>query len=169
MKRNVGRVLFAMAVLLPTILVAQEKSAASGQTLVVKVKYKGKGTVDDKHKIYVMVIDSDPYAAEGLADATSDKPVDPKQAEGKKVAYILQRQSASSKEQDVTFTGLKKSPVYVIAFLDQPGTYEQTSGPSSGSPSGQYGSAPGKPEPIKLKDGKPTEVKLQFDDTSKVP
>ena len=165
----VTRIAVVMLIVLAMIAGAQEKPATGGQTLVVKVKYKGKGTVDEKHKIYVMVVNSDPFAAEGMADATSDKPVDPAQAQGKKIAYILQKQATSGKEQDLTFTGLKTSPVYVIAFFDQPGTYEQTSGPASGSPSGQYGSAPGKPEPIKLKEGKATEVKLQFDDSSRMP
>jgi hypothetical protein len=144
-------------------------AAPGGQTLVVKVKYKGKGTVDDQHKIYVMVLDSDPYSSDVLADATSTKPIDPNQARGKKIAYILQRQGTSSKEQPLTFTGLSRSPVYVIAFFDQAGSYEKTQGPAPGSPSGQVGNTPFKPDPIKLKEGKPTEVKLPFDDSSKTP
>jgi len=168
MKRRVAVwVAVAMLLILPGVARAQEKT--EGQTLVVKVKYKGKGTVDDKHKIYVMVINSDPYSADVLADATSDKPIDPNQSRGKKIAYILQRQGASSKEQELAFKGLNSSPVYVVAFFDQAGTYEQTQGPASGSPSGQYGSTPFKPDAIKLKEGKPTEVKVQFDDSSKTP
>ena len=158
-----------VAFVAPAAVNAQEKPASAEMTLVVKVKYKGKGTVDDKHKIYVMVVDGDPYASDALADAASDKPIDPAQSQGKKIAYILQRQAASSKEQELTFTALKSSPVYVIAFFDQAGMVDKTSGPASGSPSGQYGNTPFKPEAIKLKDGKPTEVKLQFDDSSKTP
>jgi len=105
-----ARLACTVAVLvLPMMAKAQAKPDAGGQTLVVKMKYRGKGTVDDKHKIYRMVVDSDPYAAEVLADATSDKPVDPAQAQGKKIAYILQRHTASTQEQDVTFTGLKNA------------------------------------------------------------
>jgi len=166
-RRTVVLVAVAMLSVFAGVAPAQEKT--EGQTLVVKVKYKGKGAVDEKHKIYVMVVNSDPYSSDVLADATSDKPIDPAQSQGKKIAYILQRQGASSKEQELTFKGLKSSPVYVIAFLDQAGTYEQTQGPASGSPSGQYGNTPFKPEAIKLKEGKPTEVKVQFDDSSKTP
>jgi hypothetical protein len=172
MKRRMAGVLgLAMLCAIAAVSWAQTKpeAAAGGQTLVVKVKYKGKGTVDGQHNIYVMVVDSDPYSADVLADATSTKPIDPNQAHGKKIAYILQRQGASSKEQPLTFTGLRSSPVYVIAFFDQAGTYEQIQGPASGSPSGQFGNTPFKPDPIKLKEGKPTEVKLQFDDSSKTP
>jgi hypothetical protein len=172
MKRTVAGVVgLVMLCALAAVTWAQTKpdAAAGGQTLVVKVKYKGKGTVDDQHKIYVMVVDSDPYSSDVLADATSTKPIDPNEAHGKKIAYILQRQGASSKEQQLTFTGLRSSPVYVVAFFDQAGSYEKTQGPASGSPSGQFGNTPFKPDPIKLKEGKPSEVKVQFDDSSKTP
>jgi hypothetical protein len=167
MKRRMAVLAAAILSILPGVAGAQEKT--EGQTLVVKLKYKGKGTVDEKHKVYLLVIDNDPYSADVLADASSTKPIDPAQSKGKKIAYILQRQGAASKEQELTFKGLKSSPVYVVAFFDQAGTYEQTQGPASGSPSGQYGSTPFKPDPIKLKEGKPTEVKVQFDDSSKTP
>jgi hypothetical protein len=170
MKRRIAELLGVVMLFVFAVTArAQEKPTVGGQTLVVKVKYKGKGVVDDQHKIYVMVVNGDPYAADVLADATSDKPIDPNEAHGKKIAYILQRQGASRKEQGLTFSGLKSSPVYVVAFFDQAGTYEKTSGPASGSPSGQFGNAPFKPDPIKLKEEKLTEVKVQFDDSSKTP
>lgn len=145
------------------------EAAAGGQTLVVKVKYKGKGVVDEKHKVYVMVVNNDPYAADVLADATSKEAIDPAEAKEKKIAYIMQRQEASSREQTLTFSGLKASVVYVVAFFDERGTYEKNSALGPGSPAGQYGATPWKPDPIKLKEGKPVEVKVQFDDSSKTP
>ena len=172
MNRRIAMWMGAMMLFVwPVVGRAQGKpeAKAGGQTLVVKVKYKGKGVVDEKHKVYVMVVDNDPYASDVLADATSTQAIDPAQAKGKKIAYIMQRQGASSKEQTLTFSGLTSSPVYVVAFFDESGTYEKNSAPGPGSPAGQYGATPWKPDPIKLKDGKPVEVKMQFDDSSKTP
>lgn len=45
--------------------------APAGKKLTVKVKYTGAGVVDDKHKIYVMLFDANPFAASKLEDYSS--------------------------------------------------------------------------------------------------
>lgn len=173
---NRGKLSLALvvALLLPALAAAQTptkpKAAAAGKTLKVKLNYTGSGVVDEKHKIYVLICDADPFAAERLEDYTG-KPVpkpEPGSA-GQKIARILQRQGTASKDSTLVFIKLPVSPVYAVAFYDHSGTYQGHSDPSAGSPMGLYGSQPGQPEPIKVVPGKPTRVTVSFDDSAKTP
>jgi hypothetical protein len=166
----------AAALLLPALSTAQTetkpKAAPAGKTLKVKLNYTGSGVVDEKHKIYILVCDADPFQAERLEDYTG-KSV-PKQqptpsGQTQKVARILQRQGAVTKDATVTFTQLPTSPVYAVAFYDKAGSYDGHSDPTSGSPMGLYGSKPGQPDPIKLQGGKPTRVEISFDGSNRTP
>lgn len=171
------KVLLALVIALPPVLATartqtKAKATPTGNTLKVKLNYTGTGVVDEKHKIYVLVCDADPFQAERLEDYTG-KPA-PKQEpalsrQAQKVARILWRESAVTKDAIIAFTKLAASPVYVVAFYDKAGSYQGHSDPPSGSPMGVYGSKPGQPDPIKLLAGKPTKVEVTFDDSNKTP
>ena len=127
---------------------AQDKAA--GRTLKVKLRYTGSGTVDDKHKIFVFMFDS-PDFVQGNA-------------------MPIGSQQTGHKEETVTFAGIDKSPVYIVAAYDPAGGYDGQSGPPpTGSSIGLYTKEPPKPEPITIDQGKTGEVDLPFDDSVKMP
>jgi hypothetical protein len=121
------------------------KGADRSRTLKVKLNYTGAGAVNEKHKIHVLVFDTNPYTMETF------KPRD--------------SQATLAKNGAVTFSNLNFSPAYVLAFFDKTGTNE----PESGSPIGLYGADPTEPEPISIEAGKTVEIALAFDDSISVP
>ncbi|MGA2592763.1 MAG: hypothetical protein ABSH32_22860 [Bryobacteraceae bacterium] len=127
---------------------AQEKAAT--RTLKVKLKYTGSGTVDEKHKILVFAFDSPEFTQGSVMPFAS--------------------QSATSKDETVTFSEIAKSPVYVVAVYDPTGGYDGQSGPPpSGSSLGMYTKAPPTPAPVNIDEGKTAEIDLPFDDSAKMP
>jgi hypothetical protein len=175
-KSKAGLLAVAVALVMPTLGWAQTptktKTAPKGMTLKVKLNYTGSGAVDEKHKIYVLVCDADPFAAERLEEYSGKpepKPAASSSGQTQKVARILQRQGAVTKDGTVTFEKLPVTPVYAVAFYDKAGLYDGHADPSSGSSMGQYGPTPSKPDPIKLQAGKATTVELKFDDSNKTP
>jgi len=166
MNRKRVILLASITVFIFALTYVSAKAAAAYGTLKVKLNYRGAGIVDEKHKIYVLLFDANPYTATRLVDSTSDA-TPPAPAAG--VAHILRRQGASVKNEAVAFKHLSVSPVYASAFFDKSGSYDGVSGPVSGSPMGVYGNAPDKAEPITLKEGKTVEVVLGFDDSTRIP
>jgi hypothetical protein len=166
----------AVALVLPALASTQTqtkaKAAPSGKTLKVKLNYTGSGVVDEKHRIYVLVCDADPFTAERLEEY-SGKPAVKQEAapsgQTQKVAHILQRRGAITKDATVTFTNLPTSPVYAVAFFDKAGAYDGHADPSPGSPMGLYGSKPGQPDPIKLQASKAIKVDISFDGSNRTP
>jgi len=151
------------------VLAAMQLSArptTTHRTLKVKLNYTGSRSVDENHRIYVLLFDSNPIAASSLIDSTSEA-TPPPAASG--VSHILRRCSASRKNDTVTFDYLSSSPVYAAAFIDQNGTYDGHSEPIPGASMGLYKKAPNQIEPIRLKDGKRVKVVLAFDDSTKIP
>jgi hypothetical protein len=166
MNRKSSIPLASMTVLVLALTHFSAKAAAARRTLKVKLNYSGAGIVDEKHKIYVLLFDGNPYTAKKLVDSTSDASPPFPTAD---VCHILRRQSASGKNEIATFKDLSISPVYAAAFLDRSGSYDGVSDPASGSPTGLYGKALDTAEPIELKEGKTVKVVLSFDDTTKIP
>jgi len=134
--------------------------------LKVKLNYTGTGTVDENHRIYVLLFDSNPLTASSLIDSTSEA-TPPAATAG--VSHILRRFGASRNNETITFNYLNSSPVFAAAFTDRDGSYDGHSGPASGAPMGIYRKAPGQVEPIKLKDGKSVKIVLAFDDSTRIP
>jgi hypothetical protein len=173
-RRNAGLLVLIVAIALIALWWIQPKlqSAPAELTLKVKLNYTGAGTVDEKHKVFVLVFDANPFTAERLdewsakPEAKSDKPA---AGQAMKTAYILARQGAPAKDKTLTFTGLPVNPVYVVAFYDKAGTYEGHSEPGSGSSTGLYGTKPGQPDAVKLEKDKAVEIVVAFDDTTKIP
>jgi hypothetical protein len=123
---------------------------AAKRTLKVTVHYKGTGEVDKKHKIFVVLFDSQDFVRGG--------------------AVPIAMEEATSKDGTVTFANFTASPVYVAASYDPNGVYDGQSGPPpSGSSMGMYSKTAGKPDPINVEAGKTVEVEVTFDDSVKMP
>ncbi len=128
----------------------QDKPESKTRTLNVKLDYKGAGTVDDKHKIFVFVFDSPDFAQGG--------------------AFPIASESATTKDGTVSFPDLSTTPVYVASAYDPSGSYDGESGPPpSGTSMGVYIKTPGKPEPVEIEAGKTVTIGLSFDDSTKMP
>ncbi|HEV2688154.1 MAG TPA: hypothetical protein VGV35_06360, partial [Bryobacteraceae bacterium] len=101
-------------------------SAQQGSTLQVQLHYTGSGTVDATHKIFV-----------ALWDSPEDHAAPP-----------IEVKSSTSKNGVVTFSDVKKVPVYVSAAYDPSGQWDASSPPPTGSSLGVYSKTPPKPDPI---------------------
>ena len=142
--------LIALAVVM-LVLARPGHSQSNGRTVKVKLHYTGNGTVDDKHKIFVVLFDS-PDFSHGNG------------------AMPLSVQSATGKNETVTFSDVSTSPVYGAASYDPTGNYDGQSGPPpSGASLGMYTKTPPKPEPIQVEPGKTVQVEITFNDTQKMP
>jgi hypothetical protein len=141
-------------------------AATTHSALKVRLNYTGAGIVDENHKIYVLLFDTNPLAASSLVDSTSEM-TPPVAAAG--VSHILRRFSASRKDGTITFDFLRSPAVYAAAFVDRNGSYDGHSEPVSGAPMGLYRKAPDKIQPIRLKSGKSVKIILAFDDSTKIP
>ncbi len=145
------------ALVLAGVLVrgSQEAAKPEGKTLAkrtlkVTVHYKGSGDVDEKHKIFVVLFDSQDFVRGG--------------------AMPIAMQATKSKDGTVTFADFTASPVYVATSYDPNGVYDGQSGPPpSGSSMGMYSKTAGKPDPINVEAGKTGEVEVTFDDSVKMP
>jgi len=128
----------------------QAKPETKTRSLSVKLDYKGSGTVDEKHRIFVFVFDSPDFVkGESLPIAVD---------------------AATSKDGAVSFPDLSDSPVYVASAYDPSGSYDGHSGPPpTGTSMGLYSKTPGKPEPVDVEPGKAVTIDLVFDDTAKIP
>jgi hypothetical protein len=132
------------------------------RVLKITLNYTGTGTVDEKHRIYVLLFDANPMTSSTLSDATSQA-TPPAPVAG--VSHIIARESAASKNGAITFRGVAVSPVYAAFFFDKTGTYNGHADPSSGSPMGLYGTPPDKLEAIALEPGQPVQLTFSFDDS----
>jgi len=141
-------------------------AAPLDRTLKVKLNYTGACTVDEKHKIYVLLFDANPLTASTLIDSTS-QPTPAVSTAG--VSHIIARESSLAKDGTITFHSVGISPVYVASFLDKTGTYDGHGDPTAGSPMGLYGAPPDKLQAIALEAGKTVEVNFSFDDSRLTP
>jgi len=144
---SVFTMFFGLLLAGPQWAVSQESSA--GSTLEVHLSYTGSGTVDDKHKIYVVLWDSPAFVSGGEV-------------------MPLELQPLTTKQGTVTFSNVKKSPAYVSAAYDPKGEWAGQSAPPDGSSLGLYSKTPGKPEPIDIEAGKAASIELSFDDSVKM-
>ena len=131
----------------PQRAVSQDTNAAS--KLEVHLNYTGSGTVDDKHKIYVVLWDSPEFVTGEVTP--------------------VELQASSTQKGTVTFSDVKKVPAYLSAVYDSKGEWDGQSGPPpEGSSLGLYSKSPGKPEPIDIKPGKTATIQLSFGDSIKM-
>ena len=149
-----------------TLAAANSKAASAQRTLKVKLNYTGTEKVDLQHKSYVLVFDANPFTSKSLIDVTGS--ASPPAAEAG-VCHILRRETASGKNQTLTFKDLAGPSVYAMAFLDKTGAYDPHEDPPSGSPMGMSGKAAGNADPVVLEEGKTVGITLTFDDSHKTP
>jgi hypothetical protein len=116
--------------------------------LEVKLNYTGAGKVDQNHKIFLFLFDS-PDFMQGNA-------------------MPIGSQTATAKDQTVTFSDLSAATVYVAVAFDPKGEYDGMSAPPPGASMGLYFKEPGTPAPITLEAGKTAHIDLPFDDTAKM-
>ncbi len=131
---------------MPRTAASQDSNASS--KLQVDASYTGTGTVDEKHKVYVVLWDTADFA----------------KGEGSMPVAI---ESISSKSGTVTFADVK-TPAYVSTVYDASGQWDAQSAPPDGSSLGLYSKGSGAPEPVKLQSGRTTRIDLAFDDTVKM-
>jgi hypothetical protein len=129
--------------------------AARAQTgsskLIVEVSYTGSGTVNESHKIHVVLWDTP-----GFVNAN-----DP--------AMPIAIEAIASKSAPAQFDGVQKNPVYVSMVYDPAGRWDAASAPPSGSSLGLYATTePGTPAPVQLQPGKTTKITATFDDSFKM-
>jgi hypothetical protein len=170
MVRRNNAVLFVFVTLLGALALMRMQSgaqtpAASG-TLKVKLNYTGAGVVDERHKIYVLLFDANPFTSSSLIDATA-QPTPSAARPG--VSHILVRQSAAGKGATLTFEKLSAPEVYAIVFFDKNGSYNGQPDTMSGSPMGVYGELPDKLNAIRIEQGKAVRLVMTFDDSTKAP
>ena len=138
----------ALAAITGALVMGVATHAAAQQTgkLAVTVQYKGAGTVDKTHQIFVWVFDT-PDINENSVPITVDQ--------------------ATSNDATLSFSGLPKT-VYLAAAYNEKGTYDGTQGPPpSGTPVtiyGGMGTAIGVPT-----GGDEAKVTVSFDDSVRMP
>lgn len=140
--------LFTGAALLPALAA---KAEGKGAKLIVHLSYTGSGTVDQSHKIYVVVWDS-PDFVKATGESTMPLAVVP----------------VESKSGLARFDDVEKSPVYVSMAYDPTGAWDAQSSPPEGSSLGIYSKEPGVPAPVQLTPGKTTTISVTFDDSHKM-
>ena len=138
----------ALAAIVATLALGVASHAAAQQTgkLQVTVQYKGTGTVDKTHQIFVWVFDT-PDINENSVPIATDQ--------------------ATSNDATLSFSGLPKT-VYLAAAFNEKGNFDGTQGPPpSGTPItiyGGMGTATGVPT-----GGDEAKVTVTFDDSVRMP
>ncbi len=149
MKASILAVSAAFLTLVSTPRTGLPQDTTVPSKLTVHVHYSGAGTVDQRHKIYVVVWDSPDFVKSGGM-------------------VPIASLSTSSKNGVVTFRDVKKTPAYASAAYDPNGQWNAQSPPPDGSSLGLYSKTPGTPEPIELKPGQTASIELPFNDTVKM-
>jgi hypothetical protein len=129
----------------------QSASPAGRDTgkLKVGVQYKGPGTVDEKHRIFVWLFGTPMITAESIPIGSA----------------VIDKNEGSFK-----FTGLPKE-VYIAAAYDEQGAYDGLSGaPPSGTPVTVHGAATNDGLAVAVPTGgDDVTVTVTFDDSSRMP
>jgi len=144
------RIRLSFVTAMMTLALLANAQSKPDRTLQVKLNYTGAGKVDASHKIIVFVFDSPDFVQGNVMPIAT--------------------QSATAKDQTLTFSGLSAAKCYVVAAFDPKGEYDGMSGPPpTGASMGMYSKEPGAPAPVDLESGKTASVDLAFDDSFKMP
>lgn len=119
---------------------AQEPKVAASD-VAVTVTYKGAGTVDREHEIWIFLFDA--------PDMAGRRPI---------ATLVLDKSGATA-----TFKAVEANPVYVAVAFDERGDYNGKEGPPPpGMPVAAYAIKDAKgPSPVKVGEG----IAITFDDT----
>src|SRR4051794_13637054 len=124
--------------------------APKGGELQVHTTYTGSGTVDGKHKLYVVLWDTPEFTNNETANPIAIQPL-------------------LSKDGTVKFENVAKTPVYVSIAYDPTGKWEARTVPPAGTSLGLYAKVPGTPAPVEMVPGKITKISATLDDSFKAP
>ena len=141
---NTRRLVACLAALVALAGLGAAALAQDAGRLEVTVEYKGPGTVDGTHEIYLWVFDTPAIGVDSVPVA----------------AEVLTRNGASA-----SFAGLPKE-VYLAAAFDEGGDYDGASAPPPGTPIVIYGTD-GVAQPVPT--GGDAKVTVTFDDTTRMP
>ena len=128
---------------------AQQAAAPVAGKLKVQVEYKGKGTVDATHQVWIWLFDTPDISAQSNPIATG----------------VLKENKTAYK-----FAGLPKD-VYIAVAYDETGGYDGMSGPPpQGTPVlVRGGTGPGSAATSVATGDDDTKVEITFDDTIRMP
>lgn len=143
----IGRV--AAALLIAAGLAASAApgaSAAAAGSVAITVHYKGSGTVDESHRLWVWVFDTPDIGP---------------------AAMPIREESVAKNGGEVTIRGLSEGRVWIAVAFDERGGSPGNQPPASGSPVGIY-SVDGGP-PSAVEPGDDTRVAVTFDDSMRMP
>lgn len=136
----------ALAALMVAAVAVIPATAQEAGKLKVTVEYKGTGTVDASHELFLWVFDTPQITADSVPIASE----------------VLTSNGAAA-----SFSGLPKE-VYIAAAFDEKGDYDGTSGPPpSGTPIVIYGDA-GAARPVPS-GGADATVVVSFDGSVRMP
>lgn len=168
MKRKDALFLALLAITALILAVAQSRLQAAGHgTLKVTATYTGKGVVDEQHRIYVLLMDANPFTSTAMVDATS-QPIPP--IAEVNVAHVLAVQGTTDRNGTLTFHDVLAPTVYVVVLFDKHGEYNGHVGSfSQGEPMGIYGTPPDKLEAVTVDRKKTSQITLAFDDSRTTP
>lgn len=128
-----------------TRLYAAPLGDAAAGAVNVTVNYKGKGTVDASHRVWVYLFDT-PNIGPGAMPIAIDS---------------VQKNGA------VATFDVAGERVWIAVAYDESGTMTSEAPPASGSPIAIYGSTPTAPEPVAP--GAKASVTITFDDSQRMP
>ena len=143
---------FALSLAIATALATGAVASAAGpgpdsqdSSVRVIVKYTGKGSVDESHRVWLWLFDSPNFGPGSMP-----------------IAEL----SVGKNGDTVTFGSVAAAKVWIAAAYDEHGAMSGSAPPPSGTPVGIYASTTGAPEGVKPGD-KP--AILTFDDSQRIP
>jgi hypothetical protein len=140
-------VLMATAAMhLSTVIAASAGARVAAGSVKVTINYKGKGTVDGSHRVWVWLFASPDIGPNAMP-----------------IAELWVDNNGGV----VTFDGLTAGRVWIAAAFDEQGTMTGNAPPPSGSPVGLYVGSDGAPRGVVPGDS--TAAVLTFDDSQRMP
>jgi hypothetical protein len=130
---------------LTTALAASAGARVTASTVKVTVNYKGKGTVDAKHRIWVWL-----FASPDIGPGSMP------------IAEL----SIEANGTLATFDGIDAERVWIAAAYDESGSMSGSAPPPSGSPVGVFAGSDGAPASVVPGE---SAVALAFDDSFRMP
>jgi hypothetical protein len=140
-------VLMATAAMhLSTAVAASAGARVAAGSVKVTITYKGKGTVDGSHRVWVWLFDSPDIGPNSMP-----------------IAELSLDNNGGS----VTFDAIASPRVWIAVAFDEQGTMTGNAPPPSGSPVGLYVGSDGAPRSVVPGDS--TAAVLTFDDSQRMP
>lgn len=142
MPKTFGRIVWLGLIVALAAAAGPAVELGAAGDVAVTVTYKGKGTVDETHEIWVFLFPS--------AEIAGARPI---------ATEVLKKNGGTA-----TFTNVPQSPVYIRTVYDEKGDYDGFSGPPPpGTPIGQYSKDAKTIAPVTP--GAGAKIKIVFSDT----